>query len=49
MSKVKFLGNVVSKEGISIDPAKIEVILNWEKPKNVCDIQSFLGLVGYYR
>ena len=49
MSEVKFLGHVVSKEGISVDPAKIKVVLNWERPKNVCEIQSFLGLAGYYR
>ena len=49
MSEVKFLGHVVSREGISVDPAKIEVVLKWERPKNVCDIQSFLRLAGYYR
>ena len=47
--EVKFLGHVVSKEGISVDPAKVEAILNWERPKNVCEIHSFLGLAGYYR
>ena len=49
MTKVKFLGHVVSEEGISVDPSKIEAVLNWERPKNVSEIRSFLGLAGYYR
>ena len=48
-SKVKFLGHIVSSEGISVDPAKIEAIQNWKQPENVHDIRSFLGLAGYYR
>ena len=39
----------MSKDGISVDPSKFEAILNWERPKNVCEIRSFLGLTGYYR
>ena len=49
MEEVKFLGHVVSKDGISMDTSKVEAILNWERPKNVCKICSFLGLAGYYR
>ena len=49
LSEVKFLGHVVSKNGISVDPGKIESILTWEHPKNVFEIRSFLGLAGYYR
>ena len=32
-----------------MDPSKIEAIVNWEQPKNVSKVQSFLGLAGYYR
>ncbi|XP_074288679.1 putative mitochondrial protein AtMg00860 [Silene latifolia] len=49
LNKVAFLGHVVSKEGVSIDPGKIEAITMWEKPKNVEDVRSFLGLAGYCR
>ncbi|POO01353.1 hypothetical protein TorRG33x02_026600, partial [Trema orientale] len=49
MSEVKFLGHVISHEGISVDPAKIEVVLEWERPRNVTEVRSFLGLAGYYR
>ncbi|XP_058211690.1 uncharacterized mitochondrial protein AtMg00860-like [Rhododendron vialii] len=49
LSEVKFLGHVVSKGGVSVDPGKIESIMNWQRPKNVFEIRSFLGLAGYYR
>ena len=49
LSEVKFLGHVVSKSGVSVDPGKIESVLTWERPKNVFEIRSFLGLAGYYR
>ena len=49
LDKVIFLGHVVAKEGITVDPAKIEAVLQWSQPKNVSEIRSFLGLAGYYR
>jgi hypothetical protein len=49
LSEVAFLGHVVSAEGIRVDPRKIGVVLEWKPPKNVTEIRSFLGLVGYYR
>ena len=49
LNKVIFLGHVVSDEGISVDPSKIEAIISWKQPKSVTEIRSFLGLVGYYR
>ncbi|KAL0540965.1 hypothetical protein IC582_020991 [Cucumis melo] len=36
-------------EGVSVDPAKIEAVTNWPRPSTVSEIQSFLGLAGYYR
>ena len=38
----------MSKDGVYVDQAKIEAILNWEKRRIVTEIRSFLGLVGYY-
>ena len=35
--------------GVSVDPQKIEAIVNWKPPTNVTEIRSFLGLAGYYR
>lgn len=44
-----YLGHVVSKDGVSMDPSKVQAILDWPEPKNVTELRSFLGLVGYYR
>ena len=49
LDSVSFLGHVISTEGVSVDPQKIEAILNWKPPTNVTEIRSFLGLAGYYR
>ena len=49
INEVKFLGHVVSKEGIHVDPSKIEAIKNWKAPKTPTEIRQFLGLAGYYR
>ena len=49
IDQVVFLGNVISKRGIEVDPKKIETILKWEVPTNVPKVRSFLGLAGYYR
>ncbi|XP_057734479.1 uncharacterized mitochondrial protein AtMg00860-like [Arachis stenosperma] len=48
-NEVKFLCHVVSKQGIAVDPAKVETVMNWERPTLVTEIKSFLGLVRYYR
>ena len=40
---------MISAQGISVDPSKVEVVLNWERPKSVTEIRSFVGLAGYYR
>ena len=39
----------MSVEGIRVDLAKIEAIVNWKPPRNVTEMRSFLGLAGYYR
>lgn len=49
LDKVSFLGHVISGEGIAIDPSKVDAVLQWEVPKTVTEIRSFLGLAGYYR
>jgi hypothetical protein len=49
MKQVSFLGHVISKEGISVDPSKVHDVLSWNAPTSVGDIQSFLGLARYYR
>ena len=49
LRQVAFLGHVVSKDGISVDPTKFEVVTKWEHPTTVMEVRSFLGLAGYYR
>jgi hypothetical protein len=49
MKQVAFLGHVISKGGISMDPSKVQDVLSWNAPMSVGDIRSFLGLAGYYR
>jgi hypothetical protein len=46
---VPFLCHVISSEGIAVDPSKVRDILDWEPPKSVHQVRSFLGLAGYYR
>ncbi|XP_073317831.1 uncharacterized protein [Primulina huaijiensis] len=41
--------HVISAQGVSVDPSKVEAVINWPKPTNVSEIRSFLGLAGYYR
>jgi hypothetical protein len=48
MKQVAFLGHVISKGGIYVDPSKVQDVLSWNAPMSVGDIQSFLGLMGYY-
>jgi hypothetical protein len=49
LKQVAFLGHIVSKGGISVDPSKVQDVLSWKAPTSVSDIQSFLGLAGYYQ
>ena len=47
--KVKYVGHIVSEEGVEIDPEKTEKVVNWPKLSSPEDVRRFLGFVGYYR
>jgi hypothetical protein len=49
LKEVSFLGHVLSENVVAVDPSKVKDVLEWEQPKNVKDIWSFLGLARYYR
>ncbi|KAJ9672728.1 hypothetical protein PVL29_026082 [Vitis rotundifolia] len=49
LTEVNFLGHVVSEAGIAVDHSKVEAVQEWQRPTNVFEIRSFLGLAGYYR
>jgi hypothetical protein len=49
LDTVKFLGYTISGDGISVDPSKVQEVMDWKPPTTVHQIRSFLGLAGYYR
>jgi hypothetical protein len=49
LKQVSFLGHVISKGGISVDPSKVQDVLSWKVPTSVGDIKSFLRLARYYQ
>jgi hypothetical protein len=49
LDTVKLPGYTISRDGISVDPNKVQEVLDWQPPTLVHQIRSFLGLAGYYR
>jgi hypothetical protein len=49
LREIKFLGHTISQNGISVDPEKVQEVMDWKPPTTVRQIRSFLGLAGYYR
>jgi hypothetical protein len=49
LTSVKFLGHTISQDGISVDPSKVQEVMDCKPPKSVHQIPGFLGLAGYYR
>jgi len=46
---VEFLGVVIGPKEVEIQKDKVEGILNWLMPRNIKEVQKFLGLANYYR
>jgi hypothetical protein len=49
LDRVQFLGHVLTLEGVSLDPSKVQDVLSWKSPASVYQIRQFLGLADYYR
>jgi len=49
LDSAKFLGHTTSSEDISVDPSKVQEVMDWKPPTSIHQIRSFLGLAGYYR
>lgn len=49
ITKISYLGLIVTTKGIKIDPAKVDTVINWPTPTNMKDVQSFLGFANFYR
>jgi hypothetical protein len=49
INEVLFLGHIINRDGLAVDPKKVATILDWKAPKDVRGIKSFIGMAGYYR
>jgi hypothetical protein len=49
LREIKFLGHTILQDEIAVDPEKVQEVMDWKPPTTVRQIQSFLGLAGYYR
>ena len=48
-TEIFYLGHILSKQGVSPDPRKLEAVKHFPEPQTVKNIRQFLGLAGYYR
>ena len=48
-TSVKYLGHIVSQDGVGTDPGKVEALKTWPRPQDLKQLRSFLGFSGYYR
>jgi hypothetical protein len=49
ISEVLFLGHIINRDGLDVDPKKVADILDWKAPRDVHGIKNLIGMVGYYR
>jgi transposase InsO family protein len=48
-AELEYLGHVVGRDGVRVDPRKVKVVQDWPVPKDVHQLRSFLGLANYVR
>jgi hypothetical protein len=48
VQETEFLGHKITTKGIKTDKAKVQAIQDWPTPKNLKELQSFIGLINYY-
>lgn len=47
LTEIKYIGHLITQNGVKPDPKKIETIINLPSPKNIAHLQRFLGMVAY--
>ena len=48
-TSVRYLGHIVSSDGVKTDPENVQALKSWPRPQNLKELQSFLRFSGYYR
>ena len=48
MKEVEYLGSILTTEGIRMDNTKMAAVQDWPTPKNLKEVQSFLGFANFY-
>ena len=49
LQDIHYLGHIISKDGIRMDPEKLKIIEEWPQPRNLHEERSFIGMCSYYR
>jgi RNase H-like domain found in reverse transcriptase/Integrase zinc binding domain/Chromo (CHRromatin Organisation MOdifier) domain/Integrase core domain len=49
LPEVQYLGHIVGRDGLKVDPKKVEAVKNWPRPETVTQVRSFIGFVNYFR
>ena len=49
LKEIHYLGHIISKDGIRMDPEKLKIIQEWPQPRNLHELRSFIGMCSYYR
>jgi len=48
-SELEFLGHILSKDGLRVDPKKTSAVADWPIPQDISQVRSFLGMANYFR
>ena len=49
MKETRYLGYILSVDGVKVDPKKVSIIINWREPNTIRGVRGFLGFCNFYR